>query len=96
MSIIVSGHLFVEPERRDAYLAARLAIMAHAREAPGCGDFSLSADPLVPGRVNVYERWDTKEQLLAYRAGGGPELDDSVPTQGADVELHHISVSEAP
>jgi hypothetical protein len=34
--------------------------------------------------------------LVAYRAGGGPELDDSVPVKAADVELHHISSSEAP
>ena len=29
-------------------------------------------------------------------AGGGPELDDSIAVQAGDVELHHISASEAP
>jgi quinol monooxygenase YgiN len=96
MSIIVSGTLHVAPAQRAAYLQARVPILEHARQAPGCLDFSLSADLLDPGRVNVYERWRSREDLLAYRAGGGPELDDRIPLQAADVELHHISASEAP
>ena len=96
MGIIVSGTLHVDPAQRDAYLEARVAILEHARQAPGCLDFSLSADLLDPGRVNVYERWRSREDLLAYRAGGGPELDDGIPVLAADVELHHISASEAP
>jgi quinol monooxygenase YgiN len=96
MTIIVSGHLFVAPEQRDDYLAARLPIMAHARDAEGCADFALTADPLVPGRINVYERWRSKEDLLAYRSGEGPEIVEDIPLTGADVELHHISASEAP
>jgi quinol monooxygenase YgiN len=94
--IIVSGQLHVDPAEREAFLAARVPIMAHAREAKGCIDFSLSADALDLGRVNVYERWDSRDDLMAYRSGGGPELDDSIAVTAADVELHHISSSEAP
>jgi quinol monooxygenase YgiN len=96
MAIIVSGRLSVDPTQRDAYLAARVAIVAHARDAPGCVDFSLSADLLDAGRVNVYERWRSHDDLLAYRAGDGPEQDDSIAVTSADVQLHHISTSEAP
>ena len=95
MAIIVSGTLHVDPADREAFLAARVPIIAHAREAKGCLDFSLSADVLDEGRVNVYERWTSREDLLAYR-GGGPELGDSIAVTAADVELHHISASEAP
>jgi quinol monooxygenase YgiN len=56
MTIIVSGSLRVDPAERDAYLEARVPILEHARDAPGCLDFSLSADLLDAGRVNVYER----------------------------------------
>ena len=76
MSIIVSGTLHVDPAQRAAYLEARVPILEHARQAPGCVDFSLSADLLDPGRINVYERWRSRADLLAYRSGGGPELDD--------------------
>ena len=96
MSIIVSGTLHVDPAQRAAYLEARVPILEHARQAPGCLDFSLSADLLDPSRINVYERWRSREDLLAYRGGGGPELDDSIALTGADVELHHISASQAP
>lgn len=96
MTIIVSGQLHVEPTQRDAYLAARVPIMAHARQAPGCEDFALSADLLEPSRINVYERWRSREDLLTYRDGDGPELADDIPLTGAAVELHHISASEAP
>jgi hypothetical protein len=73
-----------------------LPILEHARAAPGCLDFSLSPDLLDPGRVNVYERWESHAALLAYRESDGPELDDSIALTGAAVELHHISASEAP
>lgn len=96
MTIIVSGQLFVDPDRRDAYLAARVPIMAHAREAPGCEDFALSADLLDPARINVYERWRTHEDLLAYRSSDGPEEPEDIALTGANVQLHHISASEAP
>jgi quinol monooxygenase YgiN len=97
MAIIVSGTIHVDPAQRDAFLRARVPILAHAREAPGCVDFALSPDLLDAGRVNVYEHWRSREELVAYRAGGGPELDDdSVPVEAAGVELHHISSSEAP
>lgn len=96
MTVIVAGALHVDPERREAYIEARLPILAHAREAPGCLDFVLSPDPLDPSRVMVYERWRSRDDLRAYRAGEGPEVDDAVPVRAADVELHHISASEAP
>jgi quinol monooxygenase YgiN len=94
--IIVSGTLHVDPAQREAFLEARVAILEHARAAQGCLDFSLSPDLLDAGRVNVYERWRSHEDLLAYRAGDGPELDDSIPVTAADVQLHHISSSQAP
>jgi quinol monooxygenase YgiN len=96
VSIIVSGRLHVEPADRAAYLAARVPIVGHARDAPGCIDFSLSPDLLDAGRINVYERWRSREDLTTYRAGGGPELDDRIRLTDAVVELHQISASEAP
>jgi quinol monooxygenase YgiN len=96
VTIIVSGMLHVDPAQREAFLEARVPILAHARQAPGCEDFSLSPDLLDAGRVNVYERWRSRDDLLAYRSGDGPELDDDIPVTAAAVELHHISASEAP
>ena len=69
--IIVAGHLVVAPEQRDAYLEGCVSVVGQAREASGCLDFSLSADPVDEGRINVFERWETREAVEAFR-GGGP------------------------
>jgi quinol monooxygenase YgiN len=95
-TIIVSGTLHVDPADRAIFLAAREAIVAHAREARGCLDFSLSADLLDARRINVYEAWRSHEDLLAYRAGPGPEQEGRIPVRAAAVRLHRIGSSEAP
>jgi quinol monooxygenase YgiN len=94
--IIVSGTLHVDPADRASFLAAREAIVAHARDARGCLDFSLSPDLLDAGRVNVYEAWRTDDDLRAYRAGPGPWQEDSIPLLAASVQLHRIASSGAP
>lgn len=95
-ALIPIGILLVDPDERDAYLAARVPVLAHARKASGCQDFSLTADLLDAGRINVYERWHSREDLLAYRSGEGPEPEHTIAVIAADVELHHISAIEAP
>jgi quinol monooxygenase YgiN len=68
--IIVSGQVYVRPERREAFVAASMESVARARRAAGCLDFVVAADPLEPGRVNIYERWDSEAALTAFRGEG--------------------------
>ncbi|MFG3256540.1 putative quinol monooxygenase [Streptomyces sp. NPDC048172] len=68
MSVIVAGAVHVAPEERDRVVEGHQEIVARAREHPGCLDVSISADPLDPGRVNIYEYWDSAETLEAWRA----------------------------
>lgn len=68
--IIVSGHLRVAPEQRDAYLATCVDVVAAARAADGCLDFAISPDLLDPGRVNVSEQWLGRPHLDAFRGAG--------------------------
>ena len=70
--IIVAGALLVDPQERDAYLAGCVAVVEAARHAPGCLDFALSADLIEPGRINVFERWTSDEDLQRFR-GSGPD-----------------------
>jgi quinol monooxygenase YgiN len=70
--IIVAGALFVEPDERDAYLEGCGEVVAAARQASGCLDFALSPDLLEPGRIDVFERWETEEDLHRFR-GSGPD-----------------------
>ncbi|MFC3504639.1 putative quinol monooxygenase [Micromonospora krabiensis] len=93
--IIVAGSLYVDPDGRDAYLASCLDTVRQARSAPGCVDFAISPDPIEPGRVNVYERWESDERLLAFR-GSGPSEEQTVAIRGAEVHRYRISAVEAP
>lgn len=47
--------------------------MRLARQAPGCLDFAVSADPVDRTRVNVFERWAGPADLDAFRASGAPD-----------------------
>jgi quinol monooxygenase YgiN len=40
------------------------------RRTPGCLDFSLSADLLEPGRINIFERWESVAAVEAFRGSG--------------------------
>ena len=93
--LIVAGTLYVDPARRDAYLASCEAAVRAARDAPGCVDFAVSADLVEPGRINVYERWESDEHLLAFR-GSGPEAEQVTEILGAEVHKFRISGVEAP
>jgi quinol monooxygenase YgiN len=43
--------------------------MEHSRAEQGCIEYTFSADPLVPGRVVLYERWASQEDLDQHLAG---------------------------
>jgi len=93
--IIVAGQLHLDPADRDAYLAATAVVAVQARGFHGCLDFVQAADPIDPGRINVYERWDSDADLEAFRASG-PEggLDDVPELDGADVRRYRVSAVE--
>ncbi|WP_437965327.1 antibiotic biosynthesis monooxygenase family protein [Sorangium sp. So ce260] len=65
--LIIAGHLEVDPNQRDAFVAAHQDLVRRARQAPGCLDLAITADLLDPARVNNYERWESREQLEAWR-----------------------------
>ena len=71
--LIVAGHLELDPADRDAHVRASAQAVCLARQAPGCLDFAVSADPVDLARVNVYERWASPEDLEAFRNSGGDE-----------------------
>lgn len=82
--IIVAGHITVDPEGRESYLAGCVTIVEQGRAAAGCLDFALSADIVDPARINVYERWDNWDNLQAFR-GDGPEDNQNQRILTADV-----------
>lgn len=96
--IIIAGHLRVAASERAEYLAAVANVAVEARQSPGCHDFVQSADSVDPERINIFERWDGDEVLLAFRGSGGHD-DDPAPLPavlGADVSKYRISAVESP
>jgi hypothetical protein len=61
-----------------------------ARAAPGCLDFALGADLLDAGRITVYERWESAEQLDALR-GSGPDSGQTEQIEDAQVLRYLVS-----
>jgi quinol monooxygenase YgiN len=102
--LIIAGALHVDPADRERYLTAvagvaRLARLA--RSAPGCHDFVQAPDPIDPGRINIYERWESDEDLHRFRSSGSPSdtADPEPPTpaiHAADIHKYRISTVEAP
>jgi quinol monooxygenase YgiN len=66
--VIVGGAFVVEPDQREEFLAGRHDAMRASRAEPGCLEYTLSADPIDPSRVVLFERWSSQEALDAHLA----------------------------
>jgi quinol monooxygenase YgiN len=64
--LIVAGEFRVEPELREEFLRRHETQMRDSRAEAGCIDYVFSADPLEPGRVVLFERWESQEALDAH------------------------------
>ncbi|KIH98037.1 antibiotic biosynthesis monooxygenase [Streptomonospora alba] len=88
--VIVAGHITVEPHQRESYLAGCAPIVQQARREVGCLDFAICADLADPGRVNVYERWESRAALAAFRSSG-PESQPEPAMLTASVQEFDIA-----
>lgn len=91
--LIIAGRLHVDPDAREDYLDGCVAVVEQARSSPGCLDFALSADLVDPGRINVFERWESDEDLHRFR-GNGPEAKQTAQIRDAEVRKYRISATE--
>ena len=93
---IIAGELRVDPSERDRYLAAVASVAPLARATAGCLDFVQAADPVEADRINVYERWESDEALLAFRSLPAQDDGGTPPLRSADVHRYRIAAVEAP
>jgi quinol monooxygenase YgiN len=54
-----------------------------------CEDFSVSADPVDSTRVNIFEKWQSRAALDAFR-NAGPESDLFDLVESFDVEEYEV------
>lgn len=96
--IIIAGTVDVDPERRDEALEAGRPHMEATRAWKGCLDYVWSADLLVPGRIYVFERWESQEDLAAHFEGPHyPAMRTTMAgfgLRGVDVSKYRMSFSE--
>ena len=65
--IIISGWIQVPDEARDELVTAMVPLQVATRhDETGCTAYSVSADPTVPGRVLIFEAWETAAALEAH------------------------------
>ncbi|KMO75340.1 antibiotic biosynthesis monooxygenase [Mycobacterium sp. BK558] len=88
--IIVAGHLMVDPADRESYLAGCATVVRQARAAPGCRDFAICADPVDPGRINVYEQWESPAAVEEFR-GSGPSDEQRGAIRSGSVSEYRIT-----
>jgi len=88
--VIVAGQLFVDPAGRERYLAGCAEVVEQARRAPGCLDFAITADLIDPGRINIFESWQTQEAVESFR-GGGPGDEQSAAILAASVAEYDVA-----
>jgi quinol monooxygenase YgiN len=87
--VIVAGYIVVDPQQRDDYLSGCVEVVRQARHAAGCLDFSISADLLEPGRINVFERWQTQAAVEAFR-GSGPSDEQGTAIRAGSVAEYDV------
>lgn len=84
--VIVAGYLVVDPQHRESYLVDCVSVVAQARSAAGCLDFSIAADLLDEGRINIFERWESQAAVDAFRGNG--------PSDGQQTAILNAAVAE--
>lgn len=88
--VIVAGHIMVDPAQRESYLAGCVGVVEQARRAPGCLDFAISADLLDPGRIDIFERWESQQAVETFR-GSGPSDEQGAAMLSASVTEYDVA-----
>ncbi len=64
--IVIAGSIDLDPDQRDAVLAAGKPFIDGALTQRGCRHYTWTPDPFDAGRIWVYELWDDEEALAAH------------------------------
>ena len=64
--IIISGTIDMPPENVAPALESAQPLIEGALTEPGCLDYDGCPDPRIPGRIRVFERWESEEALAGH------------------------------
>ena len=90
--LIVAGHFDVDPAERDEFLAGRVDSIRSTRSEGGCLEYVMSADPVDPTRVMLFERWADQVAFDAHMAviQSAPRPSGPAP-KGFSVKIYDIA-----
>jgi quinol monooxygenase YgiN len=91
--IIIAGFTLMEADKRDAAVRAHIDMVVRARKRDDCLDLSISADPLDPERINIFEQWRDQNALDAWRKVASPP---KVARRETYVKLYRTDKAEEP
>ena len=98
MTVLINGTVDFSPEDAQAAMEESAQLQADTRSQKGCNHYVWSLDPAVPGRVYVYENWDSSEDLNAHLAGpyyqGMLQLLGKYEMKGTDILKYRIDHAE--
>ena len=96
--IIIAGWIEMDPSKVEEALEGGVPFVTPVREQKGCLDYTWTADRVIPGRIYVYERWETEEALAAHLAGPNyRNMRDHMGQfgmTGADILKYRIDLAE--
>ena len=94
--IIVSGTLRIDPADIDQAMALGATMSEASLAEDGCHAYGFWQDPADPGRVRVFEEWESPEAIDAHFAT--PHMADFMAGLGqlkiSDMELSQYTVTE--
>ena len=61
-----SGTVDMPPENVEPALTAARPLIEGAQAEEGCLDYDWCPDPMNPGRIRVFERWESEATLAAH------------------------------
>ncbi len=96
--IIVSGIFDVADDQRDAFLESKREQVLRTRGETGCREYAFSADAHTPGRVRLFELWDSFPDLEAHLAGirSAGDPGPSIPVESTVVEVYEADPTTPP
>jgi quinol monooxygenase YgiN len=99
VTIIIAGTINVDPAKAEAAIADAVVMMKATHEEPGNLAYVFSLDPLVPGQIQLFEKWESEEALAGHSSSDHmaefrPKMGGWGIT-GADIKKYEIA-SEGP
>ena len=90
--LIVAGHFTLDPADRDAFLEGRADAMRETRTEGGNLEYVMSADPIDPTRVVLFERWADQESFDAHMkvVASAPRGSGPAP-KGFEVKIYDVA-----